>query len=206
MCYDFFMARPRMFDEKTVLKAARDAFWQSGYGATSMDDLMRATGLGKGSLYAAFGGKRELFERVFRAHCSEAVRDTAAKLEGPDEGAYERLCTYVLEPTGETVWSDGALGCLIAKTGAELAGSDTVIKEQTRAAYEALDDALAACIAAAQRNGDIAASANPRDISALLLATLRGIEALGKGGMPAGSLQRAARAALDALPTVANKK
>ena len=70
------MARPREFDETQVLEAARDAFWSTGYGGTSIDDLTTATGLGKGSLYAAFGGKRELFERVFTEHCEEAVAQT----------------------------------------------------------------------------------------------------------------------------------
>ena len=54
------MARPRGFDEKQVLNAVRDQFWNAGYAATSLEDLMRVSGLGKGSLYAAFGDKRRL--------------------------------------------------------------------------------------------------------------------------------------------------
>ena len=49
------MARPRTFDEQEVVAAARDEFWERGYAATSVDDLTAATGLGKGSLYGAFG-------------------------------------------------------------------------------------------------------------------------------------------------------
>ena len=44
------MARPRKFEESDVIAAARDEFWTRGYGATSVDDLTAATGLGKGSL------------------------------------------------------------------------------------------------------------------------------------------------------------
>jgi AcrR family transcriptional regulator len=47
------MARPRQFDEERVLRAIREQFWDAGYAATSLEDLMRVSGLGKGSLYAA---------------------------------------------------------------------------------------------------------------------------------------------------------
>jgi len=194
------MARPRTFDENTVLEAARDAFWKSGYAATSMDDLTAATGLGKGSLYAAFGGKRELFDRVFRDYCAAATAHTRAKLDGPDAGAYKRLRAYVLKLAADSAGPPAPRGCLLAKTGAELAGTDAAITDQTRSTYDALGAAIASCIAAAQRDGDIAASANPRDLSAMLLATLRGIEALGKGGVTVATLRRAARTALEALP------
>lgn len=60
------MPRPREFDENRVLLAIRDEFWDKGYAATSMDDLLRVSGLGKGSLYGAFGDKRSLFLRVLR--------------------------------------------------------------------------------------------------------------------------------------------
>ena len=39
-------------------------FWQKGYAATSLDDLSKATGLVRPSLYAAFGNKEEMFLRA----------------------------------------------------------------------------------------------------------------------------------------------
>src|SRR5689334_24910291 len=90
------MARPRSFDEEEVLRAARDQFWTLGYAATSLDDLMAATGLGKGSLYGAFGSKRELFLRVFDEYCARAVEDVGKALAGPDASAARRLRALVL--------------------------------------------------------------------------------------------------------------
>jgi TetR/AcrR family transcriptional repressor of nem operon len=55
------MPRPRSFDEDHVLELVRQRFWDTGYAATSLDDLMTATGLAKGSLYGAFGDKHTLF-------------------------------------------------------------------------------------------------------------------------------------------------
>ena len=194
------MARPRTFDERTVLEAARDAFWAGGYEGTSMDDLTTATGLGKGSLYAAFGGKRALFERVYANHCAEAADQTHARLDGPDAGAYERLRKYVTNLCVSSGPSSDRLGCLIAKTTAEIGATDPAIGTQTRAIFEELAKTLTSTIEAAQRHGDIAASADPRKLGVLLLATLRGIEALGKGGVSAAMLKRAGDAAMEALP------
>jgi TetR/AcrR family transcriptional repressor of nem operon len=73
------MARPRTFDEDDVIARAADAFGRLGYAACSVDDLVAATGLQRGSLYKAFGSKRNLFERVLqRAFAGEWQRDAAA--------------------------------------------------------------------------------------------------------------------------------
>ncbi len=58
------MARPRNFDEGEVVVHAAALFGRLGYNATSIDDLLEATGLQRGSLYKAFGSKRNLFEKV----------------------------------------------------------------------------------------------------------------------------------------------
>lgn len=194
------MGRPRKFEERMVLEAARDAFWTGGFEGTSMDDLTTATGLGKGSLYATFGGKRELFERVFAEHCAEAAEETHRQLDGPDAGAYERLRKYVANFNANPGPPSSRLGCLIAKTTAEIGATDPVIGTQTRAIFEELAKTLTTTIEAAQRHGDIAASADPRKLGLLMLVALRGIEALGKGGVSAAMLKRAGDAAMEALP------
>jgi TetR/AcrR family transcriptional repressor of nem operon len=54
------MGRPREFDFNDTLERAMQTFWAKGYEATSLDDLCAATGLGRSSLYAAFGDKQSL--------------------------------------------------------------------------------------------------------------------------------------------------
>jgi TetR/AcrR family transcriptional regulator, transcriptional repressor for nem operon len=58
------MGRPREFDEQGALAAAAEVFRQQGYAATSIDHLVRATGVHRGSLYGTFGSKHGLFIRV----------------------------------------------------------------------------------------------------------------------------------------------
>lgn len=79
------MGRPRSFDEHAVIAAAGKAFTDLGYEATSIDDLLQATGLHRGSLYQAFGSKRGLFLATLRAHVLPAADLTAAVHGAADE-------------------------------------------------------------------------------------------------------------------------
>ena len=57
------MGRPRTFSEPDVVASASAVFARRGFAATSVDDLVRATGVGRASLYGAFGSKDGLFQR-----------------------------------------------------------------------------------------------------------------------------------------------
>ncbi len=80
----------------TVLQAIEEQFRATGYAGTSLDDVAAATGLGRGSIYAAFGDKHELFMRSLSEFCERTEARVAAALDGPDDTALERLHTFLL--------------------------------------------------------------------------------------------------------------
>ncbi|MFG2302533.1 TetR/AcrR family transcriptional regulator [Actinacidiphila glaucinigra] len=199
------MARPRKFDEQQVLATARERFWAGGYAGTSMDDIAAATGLGKGSLYGAFGGKQDLFHRVFDDYCNSVIDATAQQLRGDDDkNAYTRLSAHVHAVAAATAADTAQRGCLLAKGTAELAEHDKTVADRAHTAIEALHALLKDDIAACQRNGDLDANADPGRLAALVLSVLRGIEALGKAGADEEMLTDIARTALAVLPRPAN--
>ncbi|MGD9693984.1 MAG: TetR/AcrR family transcriptional regulator [Phycisphaerales bacterium] len=195
------MARPRSFDESAVLEAARDLFWLSGYSATSMDEMMAATGLGKGSLYAAFGGKHQLFLKVFDDYCAGAVRNAERDLLGNDDEAMTRLIAYVERLVEATALDDARRGCLLANATAERSRTDEAIVARAKATIERLEALLASCVSAAQRAGDLDPDADADQLAALLLAVLRGVEALGKAGRDPETLRSIGATALALLPS-----
>ena len=76
--------RPREFDEDDVLDRVVRQFWQHGYEATSLTDLVIATGVQKGSLYKAFGDKHALFMMALDRYVTNAERETRNRLQhGP---------------------------------------------------------------------------------------------------------------------------
>ena len=55
------MARPREFDRDAALRQAMESFWELGYEGTSTATLVERLGIGRSSLYAAFGSKDGLY-------------------------------------------------------------------------------------------------------------------------------------------------
>src|ERR1700752_1662649 len=63
--------RPRSFDETGALEKATQVFWSKGYDGVRIDDLVAGMGVGRPSLYAIFGNKREIFRRDRKAYAEE---------------------------------------------------------------------------------------------------------------------------------------
>ena len=99
------MARPREFVEATVLLTARALFASQGYNGTSIDDLVKATRLLRGSLYKAFGSKRNLFEKILAeiTHQFEATEENldlltvALKELAPIDPKISRHCRKIVD-------------------------------------------------------------------------------------------------------------
>src|SRR3954447_8825929 len=108
----------RQFDEDAVLLRVRELFRHRGYGATSIDDLVRETGLSRSSLYGAYGGKAELFELVL-----ERYQDFMVDLLAPRAGgtATERVRAVALGLLDAMEAAGHPGGCLVTNTFAESA-------------------------------------------------------------------------------------
>jgi AcrR family transcriptional regulator len=195
------MARPRTFDEQEVVAAARDVFWERGYAATSVDDLTAATGLGKGSLYGAFGDKHSLYLRALDDYIGSSLDDVRASLRNPSKSAYERLAGHIRGQAKALVADKGRRGCLMAKSAAELGATDGEVEKKVQRAYATWRDELVACINEAQRDGTVDPKQNPQALASTLLAFMRGQEALHKGGARPAQLKAAADEMVSLIPT-----
>ena len=62
------MPRVKLFSKDEALQKAMELFWEKGYASTSLSDLTTHLGIGKGSFYATFNSKQELFEEAFELY------------------------------------------------------------------------------------------------------------------------------------------
>lgn len=192
------MPRPREFDEDRVVRAIRDEFWDKGYAATSMDDLLRVSRLGKGSLYGAFGDKRSLFLRVLRAYDDANLLMLRERLAAAARGI-DLVREFVLGSTGDPTGVTARRGCLLANSNAELATSTPDVAAEARRSYDAIATILTAALERAQREGDLDPGADPAETARAVLVAQLGVIALGRTGMDIDVLTRVARSTLARL-------
>src|SRR5579859_6066338 len=133
------MGRTRGFDMDQTLAVIRDQFWSRGYEGTSTYDLMEATGLGKGSLYKAYGNKHELYLRTFDDYCETIVAEARDRL-APEAGSspLERIEAYLLDITGLMIAQSPHVGCYLTKATVDLAATDDAVAKIAKDAYESI--------------------------------------------------------------------
>lgn len=158
---------------------------------------MKSTGLGKGSLYGAYGSKHDMYVRALTEYCDWAISDYEERLRGDDEGALMRLRRF-LKATAKC-GPGPRRGCMLAKGVAELAGRFPDVDKLIEKTYTALEGEIVTCVRQAQHAGDIDRKSDARTIAVTLLALVRGMEALKRAGAPAASLSLVAQGALSLL-------
>ncbi|SDP80227.1 transcriptional regulator, TetR family [Arthrobacter sp. ok909] len=190
------MGRPRKFQERDVVALAGEAFSSNGYGGTTMDDLVRATGIGKQSLYNAFEGKRELFLRALTSDAADAVAAVDEAL-GSDRGTpLERIRAHLLK-LAITFSAGSSKPALLMKATVELADRDTDVAHSALHAFQELRAIYRSCLADAQASGELAESADLDGLASFFLVLTRGMEVIGQAGISRAELTSIAMAALD---------
>ena len=148
------MARPREFDMDEALDAAISTFWTQGYKATSMADLVEATGLQKGSIYKAFRDKHDLFMKSLTRYLEAGYQMMQAALsesESPIEGLHAWLHSTVLMCRDQPVQR----GCMAINTAVELGPHDSEVSALLQRHHERASRLLAETIKQGQLRGQI---------------------------------------------------
>ena len=173
------MGRPKNFEPDAVVAQAMEAFWTNGYAGTSPADLAEATGVAKGSLYHAFGSKRDLFGKALDLYDRIGSETTEEFLSRPGT-AKERIRAYLVFIVDMDLTAPVKRGCLAANTALELGGRDD---EATRAVHrmeERTIELLAARIGQGQRDGDVAPDLDARAQAQFLMNTIVGLRVMAK--------------------------
>ena len=173
------MARPREFDEDTVLEAATQRFWNNGYEATSMRDLADHTGVTTPSLYNAFGDKRAIYRLVLDRYVRLALESCTAIFGGDDPPlrALERYFDAIVE---ETLADSLHKGCFVVNTALEVASHDQDFRDVVTEVFDEIEKRIRDCVAAGQRDGSIRTAQPPADIARLALSTVLGLRVLAR--------------------------
>ncbi len=174
--------RPRGFDPEQALKAAGERFRTQGFAATTLDDLVDATGLARPSLYAAFGDKRALYLAALAA-VSARLELTFDRLEAaqlPKGALLEAIFANTIHGylTGERAPS----GCVMVSTATAEAVNDPEIRAALRTFLTMQDDRMTALF-------DKAWIARPRAAARLVMSVLHSLSVRARAGTPPAELE-----------------
>jgi TetR/AcrR family transcriptional regulator, transcriptional repressor for nem operon len=176
------MARPREFDEETVLEAATQRFWNNGYEATSMRDLADHTGMTTPSLYNAFGDKKAIYRLVLDRYVHLALTACAETFSGerPAVAALERYFDALIE---EALADALQKGCFVVNTALEVAPHDADFRDLVTNVFGQVEKYLRDCIASGQSDGTIRTKLPAADLARLFFGATLGIRVLARTSM-----------------------
>lgn len=187
------MGRPRSFDAETVLDKAVEVFRAKGYEAASVDDLEKAMGLRRASLYGAFGDKHALYLAALRRYDATRMTRLIAALDAERTGrrALARLFKTVLAECARE-----PAGCLMANATMEKAAADAGAARCVADSRRRLEGAAHAAILRGRADRSLRGRGDARAGARLLSAIVFGLRALAKSGCTSAQLREAASLAL----------
>ncbi len=167
----------KQFDVNEVLDKAMQVFWSRGYEATSLQDLVKRTGINRGSLYATYRDKRALFLAALRMY-DDANRygrlvDFEARYR-PREAIRQTFLAF----TSCVSEKGGNRGCFLTNTALELAAHDAEARRIVANAQREIEAFFLRMIKKGIAQGEIAPHVKPVETASGLLASLIGVTVL----------------------------
>jgi TetR/AcrR family transcriptional repressor of nem operon len=155
-----------------ILEAASELFYRQGVTATGLDQIVAASGTGKGQLYHYFAGKRDLTHAVIERQIASIMADQQPRLDALATPAdLRRWADALVEGYAE---GDHPLRCPLGALAAELAESDPDARDALERGFGRWTEALAAGLTRLQAQGELPASADPARLAGALLSAYQG--------------------------------
>ena len=174
------IGRPREFELEEAARDAMNVFWDLGYEAASLPDLIAGTGLSRGSLYKAFGDKKGLLLAALDLYTADGLKATADILSQPgsvSEAIRASLLRYAALSSGEK----GRRGCLVVSLTTEMAARDEQVAERTGRMFRRLQQLYAAAIVRGQVSGELP-ECDEQAVARFMVCQIEGMRVLGKTG------------------------
>jgi TetR/AcrR family transcriptional repressor of nem operon len=194
----------KQFDVDAARERAMATFWAQGYKATSMQDLLDAMGIQRGSFYGTFGSKRDILLDSLRRYDADRAKAFAELRHGRTSlQAIEALFRSIADGRGVR---GGPRGCFLVASASELAPGDPEVATIVNRAFADIESFLHAAIKEGQARQEITASQDPGKLARALLGMLLGMQVLARSGADRKVLASIADQAIAMLARPQRKK
>lgn len=192
--------RPKVFDREAALDKAMTLFWQHGYEATSLSDLVEATGAKAPTLYAEFVNKEGLFRAVLDHYIAHFAAKHEAKLCCDDKCVDEALKDYFTAIATCYTSKDTPAGCFMINTSAALAASSKEIAKTIKSRHAVQEQTLREFLQHRQEKGEIPAGKDVNELALFLSCVLQGMSISAREGASFDTLMQITRTTLGLWP------
>jgi TetR/AcrR family transcriptional regulator, transcriptional repressor for nem operon len=192
------MPRPKAFNHDDALESAMLVFWEKGYEATSMQDLVDRMNINRQSLYDTFGDKNALYLSALERYRATEGRRAFEPLR--ELGSIRERLERVFENLIDEATNDPCRrGCFVANATLEMASRDPKIACLVQDGFLSLVQTFEDVLSGAQSRGELKPDKNPRALALFLANTVQGLRVTGKLTLERRTLEDIARTALEAL-------
>ncbi|MBC7991403.1 MAG: TetR/AcrR family transcriptional regulator [Luteimonas sp.] len=193
------MPRERCFSEPDVLERLTDAFSTHGYAGTSLTLLQEATGLGKQSLYNAFGDKQSMYLQAIDCAVKRFAHGAAAMQAAVDGRA--ALALYFDTLVQSCASADPAQQSCIVTSGLLEGVDEAPLIWALTSRWQTTHELLRSAVERGQRDGSIANPAPSAELAELFIALTSGLRVAARAGRSQAQMERLVAITLGVLDT-----
>ncbi|MEM8540251.1 MAG: TetR/AcrR family transcriptional regulator [Pseudomonadota bacterium] len=180
------MARTKTYEPDKLADCALAAFWQYGFNATSMDDLVKATKVSRHGIYSDFGGKKELFLACFKRYELAVVAPAIEAVEKPNADIRQIADYFEHQIALAERAGLPSNGCFVANASTEVAPQDADVAGKVNQH----NDRLAAGFSQALRNSNSnLATKNIEQLAEVIVVFANGLWSLSRSVTDAAVLR-----------------
>ncbi|MBT5900765.1 MAG: TetR/AcrR family transcriptional regulator [Opitutaceae bacterium] len=193
------MARPPQFDRTEVLEKATQLFWERGYRGASVSDLVKATGLLPGSIYASFGNKEGMFIACLDYYGAQG--DALRSQFESDSSPLTVLRNFFFAIVEMAADGDGSRGCFLVNASLECAESDSAIKSKVRDCMGQNEVWIRDQIDAARQVGELSEDTDTTRLAGCLTGAMFGFRVMSRAQEDPDKIRDVASTTFDSLVT-----
>ncbi|MBP2171495.1 AcrR family transcriptional regulator [Erwinia toletana] len=182
LCIKKGRGRPKLFDRESALDKALALFWAHGYEATSLADLVQATGAKAPTLYAEFENKEGLFRAVMDRYIEKFAAQRKAALACPERSVAQGIENYFRSTAACFTDGDKPAGCFFICTSTALSADSGEVAEMLRTRHDLQEATLLEFLQQRQQQGEIDAARDVNQIASYLSCVLQGMSVRAREG------------------------
>jgi len=173
------MSRTIAFDRNEVLQKAMTVFWKDGYSKSSISNLVIATNLKPGSIYAAFESKEGLFLAALDNYAQQFISELQVTLDNAPT-PLQGIKDFIEKITAEVLAKNQQFGCFLVNTVLETSPEETLIIDKVNKHLKKIECILCSTLTSACEAGELPSTENPEILAKYLMVSIWGLRVLAK--------------------------